>query len=389
MRNFNGVRCIVALVLLGGTVNADIIIDNQSIPSSDIDSITISPATGNIFITTGPGYTVTPVVVGNGVAISSFTVSPGTIEAGESATLSWATENAVSCIATNGVGGWSGSNISLPSGNTNISTSVTGSHTFTLSCDGSEDGDTATSNVVLNVNSANAVSITSFSASPDSITEGGSTTLSWTTENATSCTPSGGTGGWGSVSIGLPNGNTQITIPTPSSYVFTLTCQGESGGSDVANDTVTVNPNVDSCDPAPLSGSVKDWDNFWGDDFPDPIYKLEDVTIARNGYVAIKFDTGNVIDDGRILSIENTSTAGIRLGAVSECPGDFDVAPECDYVWGLGGGMRWATNGRFGACQLQSNTTYYLNITFTDGVDSSSSTCASTPCVATMQHQNY
>ena len=54
----------VLLVLcLAGTATyanaASIVIDNQAIPGDDIQSISIVPTTGNIFITTKNGYTVT------------------------------------------------------------------------------------------------------------------------------------------------------------------------------------------------------------------------------------------------------------------------------------------------------------------------------------------
>jgi hypothetical protein len=33
-----------------------------------------------------------------------------------------------------------------------------------------------------------------------------------------------------------------------------------------------------------------------------------------------------------------------------------------------------------GACELESNTDYYWNITFTDGINAGTSSCAGTPC---------
>ena len=83
-----------------------------------------------------------------------------------------------------------------------------------------------------------AATITSFEASPDFLAEGESTTLSWSTDSATSCTPSGGTGGWDTLRIGLPSGNEIVTIATEGVYEFTLTCQGATGTS--VQSTVTV-----------------------------------------------------------------------------------------------------------------------------------------------------
>lgn len=304
MRNLNGFKWIYALAIFGTAANADLIIDSQSIPSSDISSISISPASGNIFVSTIPGYDVS----------KSGTEPP-------------------------------------PPGE---------------------------------------VAITSFSASPSTIIVGQSTTLSWATSNATSCTPSGGTGGWSTRSIALPNGNTAIIVSAVSSYEFTLTCTGDAGSPAVRNITVTANPEPDpnSCPTPALSGIEVDWINLFLVDFPMPGYDNRFTTIPQTGYYALKFNTGNVVDDGKMSSIETTVTDGVRLGAFSKCPGDFDVAPECDFVWGISGGIRWATNGRVGACQLEPNTDYYFNITYTDGEDDLSSTCNSSPCITTLQHVN-
>jgi hypothetical protein len=307
MRNLNGLKWIYALAIVGTTANADLIIDNQAIPGADISSITISPTTGNIFVSTIPGYDVTK--------STSEPPPPG------------------------------------------------------------------------------EVAMTSFSASPSNITEGQNTTLSWTTANASSCTPTGGTGGWNSRTIGLPNSSTSITIASAGTYTFGLTCEGASG--DPVSRSVVVTAQPESPDPVPtscgtpaLSGNITNWSTFWQEAFPAPRSDTRPAIIPIQGYYALKFNTGDFVDDGRITSIETTNTTGVRLGAFSECPGDFDVQPECFLKWGLGGGMRWATNGRLGACQLNPNTTYYFNITFTNGVTGSTTTCPNTPCVTALQHSN-
>jgi hypothetical protein len=305
MRNINGFKWICALSVVAITVQADIIIDNQTIPASDVQSITISPASGDVFISTTPGYT-----------ISEDNTQPP------------------------------------PSG---------------------------------------TVAITTFSVSPSIITEGQSTTLSWVTENAVSCTPSDGVGGWPSRSIGLPGGSTSVTINPPGGYNFTLTCTGAGSETAVRNRTVTVNalPSPSgNCSNPPLSGNVVSWNSFWGVNFPNPGYDTILTTLPQKGYLAIEFNTADIVDNGAFLSIESTATSGSRFGAVSECPGDFNVASECSHRWGLGGGIGWATNDTAGACQLDPAKTYYFNITFTDGFDASSSKCGTTPCKTSIRHIN-
>lgn len=385
MRKLNGLKWLFALAIISGTANADVIIDNQSIPASDISGISITPNSGDLYVTTIPGYTVEKTAVyGGDVAINSFSVSPNTILAGGSANLSWSTANADSCTASGGVGDWAGS--VATNGTQTITTSVEGTHQFTLTCIGL--GDPAVSNVNLTVNSATAVAITSFTASPSTIAEGETTTLSWATQNASSCTASGAVGvdGW-SGTVATQSAGTQITIDTAGVYGFTLTCVDAESGEDVSNSVVTVSQ-ASMCDEPALTGNIEEWQSFWQVNFPNPTYDNKFLTITRYGYKAIKFNTGNISSNGRFTTIETTVTDGVRLGAISQCPGDFDVEPECNHLWGISGSVKWATNGQVGSCALEPNTDYYINLTYTDGTNPSSSTCNSSPCVTTLQHIN-
>jgi hypothetical protein len=79
---------------------------------------------------------------------------------------------------------------------------------------------------------AAAAPTVSLSASPSSITSGQSSTLSWTSTNATSCTASGGWSG------NLTTSGMKTVSPTAST-TYTLSCTG-SGGTASASTTVTV-----------------------------------------------------------------------------------------------------------------------------------------------------
>lgn len=245
---------------------------------------------------------------------------------------------------------------------------------------------------------AGEVAITGFSVSPSSSIVDETTTVSWTTLDATFCKPTGGAGGWNKRIIGLPNSSTTVNIGTAGTYDFTLTCEGDAGVPAVATRTVVVNPPpVDPPPPPPaegncttpaLSGVVSNWSDLFQTDFPMPISGSQFVQIPIGGYYALKFNTGSVVDDGKMTSIETTITDGVRLGSYSQCPGDFNVPAECEFIWGQSGGLRWATNGRADACQLEPNTTYYFNITFTDGFNSSTTTCNGSPCYTILQPTN-
>ena len=394
MRKLNGLILIGTLVMFCSIASAQIVIKIDDVPINDgvIDSITIDPVLNELNIYTTVNYSVNVESVGDSVAINSFSPSSGTVVVGQTVSFNWNTSNAVSCQASSGVDGWAGTTITLPSGTATITTATVGTHIYTLTCDGGAVDDTVSLNATVATTSPDAVSISSFTATPDSISEGDTTNLSWTTVNASSCTPTGGTADWTSQTISLPSGSANLTIDTSGTYTFSFVCQGPNGDQQTRSEVVTV-VTVDphqSCDSVILAGNVVNWSSFWSTNFPGPVY--ENVTnwlVPRQGYLAIEFSTANINDDGKISSLENASSPGIRTGSISTCPGDFDVPANCTYSWGLGGGLRWATNGKLGACPLDSNTTYYFNITYTDGADRDSSTCNSAPCRVNLQHSNF
>jgi len=391
MRKLNGFILLCAFVVAGSTANADIIIDNQSIPSADIDTINLSPATGHLYVATFPGYSVVKVgSTSTNVAINSFTIVPNAIFAGDSFTVNWDVSNGVSCVGGGGVGGWSNVSYTLPTGSVSLTTTRLGVKTFTLTCYGAQAGDSASASATLTISDPAApptVAITGFSSSKTTMTEGDTTTISWATENATSCTPSGGAGGWNTKSIGLPSGSANIAISTADTYTFNLTCVDASANSAVKSAVVTVNPPPTACAASPLgTGDIKTWNSYWGVNFPNPYYDQKYAYVPRTSYLALEFNTGNIVSSGRFTSVETSITGGARIGSISQCPGDFDVSEDCKYAWGIGGGLNWVTDGGAG-CQLQPNTTYYFNLTHTDGFDPNTTTCSSVPCVTYLQHE--
>ena len=92
--------------------------------------------------------------------------------------------------------------------------------------------------VNLTVLPANSVPTASISASPTTITLGQSTTVTWSSNYASACTPSNafGTGTMGS------SGSFPETPTAPGVYTYTVTCAGSGGTSKPASVTVTVNP---------------------------------------------------------------------------------------------------------------------------------------------------
>jgi Protein of unknown function (DUF3443) len=152
--------------------------------------------------------------------------TPPLVTRGSSATLVWSSSNATSCTAS---GGWSGSKATSGSASTGA---ITSSAAFTLTCSGAS-GTTAVAETV-HVTLTTPNPSLSLRASPPSVTHGSSTTLTWSSSNATSCTASGGWSGNEATS------GTMTETPTATT-TYTLTCSGASGTTPaVASATVTV-----------------------------------------------------------------------------------------------------------------------------------------------------
>ncbi len=218
-----------------------------------IGPLTIAGAYTYTLTCTGPGGTSAPRSVTVTVTaptppatVTSLTATPSTIQVGQSTTLSWASSNATSCLATGGAGldGWLGTEPLNSSGQTVGPLAVAGTYTYLLTCNG--PGGTGTAGSVTVTATAPppgqpTVSLTANNVSSVLIPPGQSVTLKWSATNATACTASGGSGAdsW-SGSQGLASSSTVIgPLNTPGIYTYTLSCSGP-GGTGSASVTVTV-----------------------------------------------------------------------------------------------------------------------------------------------------
>ena len=162
---------------------------------------------------------------------------------------------------------------------------------------------------------------------------------------------------------------TKTVTPTPIPPVPTPT--------PIPTPIPTPKPTPGTCPSPTIAGYAVDWSRVFGYNWPDPKYRNRYYEIPKNGYVAIRFRTGNIQARGKLTTIETTTTDGVRLGTISQCRGKFTAPAECKHIWGQGGGISWSTNGYAGACQLKANTTYYFNIMFTS--------CRTQRCLTTLQ----
>ncbi len=248
-------------------------IPNGSVLFTLNDSNGNALSTVNVTGTCASGTTWNGSVCAANPPTATLTASPNPVAYNSRSTLTWSSTNATSCTAG---GPWSNSGTLSGSGLTNPLTSAT---TFTFQCTG-PGGTSPLASVTVNVNAApvngacasthysctagtsinNVNGSTAYtwtcqgsgggtnascseaklptgtlSASPTTITSGQSSTLTWSSTNATSCTAAGGftTGG-------ATSGSTTVSPPTTSSYQ--IYCDN-SGGRTYSNIvTVTVSP---------------------------------------------------------------------------------------------------------------------------------------------------
>jgi hypothetical protein len=124
----------------------------------------------------------------------------------------------------------------------------------------------------------------SLAASPNSVTLGSSSTLSWSSSNASSCTASGSWSGSKSISGTVSSG----TLSTTSSY--SLSCTG-SGGSASVSVTITVKAPTTCASSIPATTSnpqypLQDFEDFSGTSLPSVWRDYGNGIQQPSGYVA-------------------------------------------------------------------------------------------------------
>ncbi|MEM1439246.1 MAG: hypothetical protein AAF545_05190 [Pseudomonadota bacterium] len=155
---------------------------------------------------------------------ATLVTSSSSVNMNGSTTLSWSSQNASACEASDG---WSGSK-SL-SGSETIGPLTTDT-TFVLACTASTGAGVVRS-VTVQVLTPTPTPTVSLDANPTSVDSGGFSTLGWTSSNASGCEA---TGGWSGPKS--PTGSESVG-PLQSQQVYALTCSGPGGST---SDSVTV-----------------------------------------------------------------------------------------------------------------------------------------------------
>ena len=294
--------------------------------STNADSYSITPGIGTVapngtrtvtpmatttysITATGPGGSATDNVTITVDPIpaptATFTADPATITASQSSTLSWTTQNAESVTISPEIGAVaaSGSHSVNPADTT----------TYTLTATG--PGGTVNKSVIITVSPILPPAVT-ITADPASILTGQSSTLTWTSTNATDVVIDQG--------IGQVSASGSISVSPAETTTYTMTVTGP-GGTATGTAMVTVTP---------LSVSIISPSN--GDMISTPAFMVQgtitnplgnEVGITVNGVVALvygdQFAANYVpLDEGQnsitVTAIDaegNTASASISVNA--------------------------------------------------------------------------
>lgn len=159
--------------------------------------------------------------------ITQFYANPASITAGQSSTLIWVTQGATSVTISPNVGTVN------PSGS--VSVSPTATTTYTLTATGPNGTVNQSATITVGSTTPGMPQIVRFEGNPLSIAPGGSSTLSWSTNNATTVTITPNVGAV------TPNGSTTVSPTATTTYTLTAT---NSVGSVTAPVTITVSGNA-------------------------------------------------------------------------------------------------------------------------------------------------
>lgn len=164
-------------------------------------------------------------------SVTTLTASASSVPVGSPVRLTWNSEAATSCTTSGGTpgDGWSGTSDS-EAGSVVVTSSAAEPVTYSISCKNGQGTSTAQVQVSYTpVSAAQPVAPTpsvSLKASAQSEVVGSSITLTWSSDNASACTASGGgnADGW-SGSLAL-SGTMSITEATAGSYTYSIVCSG-------------------------------------------------------------------------------------------------------------------------------------------------------------------
>lgn len=235
----------------------------------------------------------------------------------------------------------------------------------------------------------------SLSLSRSQVPQGQSFQATWSSRGAWECVGSGLPGSeWNTSNPKEPSGTQTVSTGgvSPGHYALELVCQN---GPETASRTVSLtvqDPSPDVCsgvtelrdfsgwsvatDARPPFGSneLQTFSNFFGS-WPGS-GNNNPIGIRKNQYLALPFTTGTLgSSSGGQFNREQippTWESQVGTGKVivsfSLCPGDFDPASDANACVMEASSnifaLRWGGPGSGRACELQSNTDYFMNVLY-------------------------
>ena len=234
-----------------------------------------------------------------------------------------------------------------------------------------------------------------FSSTRNQVPQGQSFQLSWSSRGAWECIGSGmADSDWNSSNPKEPTGVETVSTAgiSPGSYELQLLCQ-----NGPESDTRTVSVTVQDPSPDVCSGitELKDFTGWSAATDAKPPFGSSDVQtfsaffgawpgtgnnftlgIRKNQYLALPFTTGTLTSSSsgqfnreQVPPIYESQVGGGKvIVSFSQCPGDFDPDSEANVcvieassnIFSL----QWGGPGSGRACELQSNTPYYVNVLY-------------------------
>ena len=240
---------------------------------------------------------------------ASFSAQPTSITQGQSSTLSWTSQNATTLDLEPGIG--------TVSAQGSVAVSPQQTTTYTLTATGS--GGTATASATVNVTQPVSAPTATLGASPTAITVGQSSTLSWSSQNATTLDIEPG--------IGTVTAQGSVAVSPQQTTTYTLTAPG-TGGTKTVSTTVTVNAGLVLSPSDNIQSAING--NPSGTTFilsPD-IYRLQSV-VPKDGDV-FSGETGATLDGAILIDFWRQVSASLWTAQVSGITQAASYRGVCD-----------------------------------------------------------
>jgi hypothetical protein len=267
--------------------------------------------------------------------------NPTSIENGGSSNLSWTTSGATRFTINNHIG----SVTPVAAGSTTVSPTTTTTYTGTASGPGGSINCSATVTVTNTPPPPPPAPTCTLVANPNSITQGGSSSLQWTTTNANSFSIDNGVGSVSPVSGG------STTVSPTNTTTYTGTATGANGQTVTCQGTVTVTTPGGNPTPACFLNAN-----------PTSINQGGSATLTWGGTniqsVSINNGIGNQNVNGSTnVSPSNTTTYTGNFvsttGQTITCSATVNVVPPGIIYGGGGGGGGGGVSGQFISYQFQ------------------------------------